>query len=267
MGIKRKHENGRQRYELHSQTSSTSLLEVPNPHMRSGYRSTSSSPSPSTSPPTSPSLTPSSPHSPNDYSGGMMSNGQYYTRYNYSSSPPKYVRVVFTDESGDESCDERVTSDSSAFSSKNSSVNDISDFERVRAVSPSGLRPPPQVIAAHSLPDLINIGSPVEHLDSGGKFVSSTISNGYVSDESFGMNVPSRVTRRESIQRTLSTADSKTSTLVNSQPVSLDMAKFSLCASERGGGREKISFNKRQGCRYHVHHFLTHVCLLLALHK
>lgn len=230
MGVKRQyHENGRHRYKLSSQTSSTSLLEVPHPHIRSGYRSTSSSPSPSTSPPTSPSLTPSSPRSPNEYVGGGMM-GHNYSRYQYPnhSSPTKeYIRVVFTDESGDESCDDRMTSGSSAFSSKNSSTNDISDLDRVRAVSPTGLRPPPQVIAAQSLPDLLNIGSTADHMDSGGKFVSSTISNGYVSDESYvlggsrgaGGSMP-KIRRKESIQRTLSTADSRTSTLVNSLPVS-----------------------------------------------
>ena len=148
-----------------------------------------------------------------------MVNGQHYTRYAYSTSPPKYIRVVFTDESGDESCDDHVNSDSSAYSSKNSSVNDISDIARVRAISPTGLRPPPQVVAAHSLPDLINIGSPIEHMDSGGMFVSSTISNGYTSDEA--MNKPSRYGRKESMQRTSSTTESKTSTLVNSVLVSV----------------------------------------------
>ena len=155
----------------------------------------------------------------------MGGGGHNYSRYQYPnhSSPTKeYIRVVFTDESGDESCDDRITSDSSAFSSKNSSTNDISDLDRVRAVSPTGLRPPPQVVAAHSLPDLLNISSTADHMDSGGKFVSSTISNGYVSDESYtlGGSVP-KIRRKESIQRTLSTADSKTSTLVNSLPVSI----------------------------------------------
>ena len=217
----RYNENGRRRYELNSQTSSSSLLEVPHLHTRSGYRSTSSSPSPSTSPPTSPSLTPSSPRSPNECShGGIIGGGS-----NYYSSPSKFIRVVFTDESGDESYDDHANSDSSAFSSKNSSTNDISDIDRVRAASPSGLRPPPQVIAAHSLPDLLNIGS-TDHMDSrggggGDKFINSTISNGYISEDNVGMgSVSSKVRRKESIQRTLSTADSKTSTLVNSYPVS-----------------------------------------------
>ena len=155
-----------------------------------------------------------------------MGDGRHnYSRYEFPRVPnfssPTKVRVVFTDESGDESCDERITSDSSTFSSKNSSTNDISDLDRVRAVSPTGLRPPPQVIAAQSLPDLLNISSSTaDHMDSGGKFVSSTISNGYVSDESYtlGGSMP-KIRRKESIQRTLSTADSKTSTLVNSLPV------------------------------------------------
>ena len=151
--------------------------------------------------------------------------GRSYSRYQFS---PSKVRVVFTDESGDESCDDHMTSDSSAFSSKNSSTNDISDLDRVRAVSPTGLRPPPQVIAAQSLPDLLNISSSsADHMDSGGKFVSSTISNGYVSDESYitGSSSVPKIRRKESIQRTLSAADSKTSTLVNSLPVRLSYIK------------------------------------------
>ena len=152
----------------------------------------------------------------------MVGGVSHYSYYNYSSSPTKHiVRVIYPDESGDEeSCDGHVTSDSSAYSSTNGSVNDISDIARVRAASPSGLRPPPPVIAAHSLPDLLNIGSSVERLDVGGGFVSGTISNGYVSDESFGKGMASCMKRKESIQRTPSNADSKISTLVNSLTVS-----------------------------------------------
>jgi hypothetical protein len=87
-------------------------------------------------------------------------------------------------------------------------------------------------------------------MDSGGKFVSSTISNGYVSDESYitsASSVP-KIRRKESVQRTLSAADSKTSTLVNSLPVSFmkrSVFRNSACVANpksrigmREGGRE-----------------------------
>ena len=38
-----------------------------------------------------------------------------------------------------------------SFASKDS----ISDLDRMRSASPKGLRPPPQVVPAHSLPDLL----------------------------------------------------------------------------------------------------------------
>lgn len=212
-------ENGRHRHELYSQSSNTSLLMVPNQHlMPSGYRSTSSSPSPSTSPPTSPSpsLTPSSPRSPND------------VMYHYNNSPPqnsRFVKVVFTDESGDESFDGHMTSDSrseSPLSSKEGSTNDISDFSRLSAPSPSGKRPGPQIIMAKSLPDLLSITTSTSLSDSVMDSTDGTaanVTNGYVSDDNY---ISSRAKRKESLQRTLSTADSKTSTLVNSITVSLE---------------------------------------------
>lgn len=210
-------ENGRRRHELYSQTSASSLLMVPNQHhLPGGYRSTSSTPSPSTSPPTSPSLTPSSPRSPNDVGG-----------YNYS--PPQHthshlVKVVFTDESGDESYDAMTSGDSrdsSPLSSREGSTHDISDLSRLSAPSPAGKRPGPQIIMAKSLPDLLNISSTnglhEEVMDSSDR-TSANVTNGYISDDNY---ISSRVRRKESLQRTLSTADSKTSTLVNSITVSI----------------------------------------------
>ena len=35
------------------------------------------------------------------------------------------------------------------------SKDSISDLDRMRSASPKGLRPPPQVVPAHSLPDLL----------------------------------------------------------------------------------------------------------------
>ena len=36
-----------------------------------------------------------------------------------------------------------------------SNKDSISDLDRMRSASPKGLRPPPQVVPAHSLPDLL----------------------------------------------------------------------------------------------------------------
>ena len=210
MGAKKNHvENGRKRSELLSQTSSTSLLEVPMKRIPCAYRSTSSSPS--ISPPTSPSLTPSSPRSPMD--SGLPTG---------FPSPPhsQLVRVVFTDESGDESYEDHLTSgdsrSESPFSSRDGSTTDISDPSRLE--SPQGLRPPPQVVTAQSLPDLLNIGSADSKLVDSRD--STDESNGYFSDDILGG--PRRSGRRkESLMSTLSTGDSKTSTLVNSNVVSV----------------------------------------------
>ncbi len=207
MGCKKHHtENGLHRNELLlSQTSTSSLLEVPNPRNPRTFHSTSSSPS--ISPPTSPSLTPSSPRSPMD-SGVPIG---------FPSPPPsQYIRVVFTDESGDESYEDHLTSgDSSPFSSRGGSTHDISDVSRME--SPQGLRPAPQVVLAQSLPDLLNIGT------NDGKLVdsrdSTDESNGYFSDDILGGGGRSGK-RKESLAGTMSTGDSKTSTLVNSNLVS-----------------------------------------------
>lgn len=208
MGSKKYHHNDheRQRNELFSRTSTSSLLEVPNQRIPGAYRSTSSSPS--ITPPTSPSLTPSSPRSPVD-SG--LPNG-------FPSPPNSHlVRVVFTDESGDESYDDHLTSgesrSASPLSSRDGSSYDVSDVSRMESPH-NGLRPPPQVVLAQSLPDLLNIESGVD-----GKLVdsrdSTDESNGYFSDDILGGGK-----RKQSLISTLSTGDSKTSTLVNSNLVS-----------------------------------------------
>ena len=133
------------------------------------------------------------------------------------------MKVVFTDESGDESYDGHITSDSrseSPLSSKEGSTNDISDFTRLNVPSPTGKRPGPQIVMTKSLPDLLNItgstGLNEEVMDSTDG-MTTNVTNGYVSDDNY---MSSRVKRKESLQRTLSTADSKTSTLVNSITVS-----------------------------------------------
>ncbi len=207
MGSKKHlYDQDRHRNELFSQTSTSSLLEVPNQRVPRTNRSTSSSPS--ITPPTSPSLTPSSPRSPVD-SG--LPNG--------FPSPPnsQLVRVVFTDESGDESYEDHLTSgdsrSASPFSSHDGSAHNISDMSRIE--SPQGLRPSPQVVLAQSLPDLLNIGEGVDRklIDSRD---STDESNGYFSDDILG----GAAKRKQSLVGTLSTGDSKTSTLVNSNLVS-----------------------------------------------
>ena len=143
-------ENGRT-HPFMAQVSSSSLLEVPHIPVSRGYRSTSSTPSPSVSPPTSPSLTPNSPQSPNDV-------------YQYDYPSPQLLRThrntfgSTDDESidGDIGKDLRLLSEDesrscSPYSSKGNSINDISDT----SPSPRGLRPPPQIVLAQSLPDLL----------------------------------------------------------------------------------------------------------------
>lgn len=222
----------RPRHELSSQSSSTSLLEVPHahmphPHMPRMYHSTSSSPS--SSPPTSPSLTPSSPRSPNEYIPGGYSRYQYPRRY--------LARQVYVKQ-GDDS--DGYESESSPYSSEYSSTNDVSDQSRVMADTPQGQRPGPQIILAKSLPDLLSIStSPTESdLDkSCTKFLEQPRERREEEEGEDGMaslrptggrrvSMDShsyhhgKVRRKESLQRTLSTADSKASTLVASVPVS-----------------------------------------------
>jgi hypothetical protein len=210
------------RHELSSQSSSTSLLEVPHSRMPRMYHSTSSSPS--SSPPTSPSLTPNSPRSPNEYG---------YSHYQYP--PGRYLaRQVYTKR--DEDSDDCYESES-PYSSEYSSINDVSDQSRVMVDTPQGTRPGPQIILAKSLPDLLSIStSPTESdLDkSCSRFLETprerTEENRGVASlrPSAGRRVSvdshsyhhGRIRRKESLQRTLSTADSKASTLVASVPVS-----------------------------------------------
>ena len=68
--------------------------------------------------------------------------------------------VIYTDESDNEFDVEPLrrcglllsrSQSPASFASKDS----ITDVERMQSVSPKGLRPPPQVVPAHSLPDLL----------------------------------------------------------------------------------------------------------------
>lgn len=143
-------ENGPNPYT--TQQSSTSLLEVPvsRSHHHGGYHSISSSPSPSSSPPTSPSLSPSTPRSPRSpYPSGR-------TYHHYKVLPD----VICTDDSENESYEGEAIQGRGLLSGSQSpassaSKDSITDIERMQSVSPKGLRPPPQVVPAHSLPDLL----------------------------------------------------------------------------------------------------------------
>lgn len=134
-------------------------------------------------------------------------------------------------------------SEGSPYSSEYSSMNDVSDQSRVTAETPQGLRPGPQIILAKSLPDLLRISpTETEDLDKSCSRFLATPGGTERGDE--GM-VPLRphvgrrvsvdshgyhhgnVRRKESLQRTLSTADSRASTLVASVPVSLTNSRVS----------------------------------------
>lgn len=160
-------DNGHNPYT--TQQSSTSLLEVPvsRSHHHGGYHSISSSPSPSSSPPTSPSLSPSTPRSPRSpYPSGHT--------YPYSKILPD---VICTDDSENESYEGEAIQGRGLLSGSQSpasyaSKDSITDIERMQSVSPKGLRPPPQVVPAHSLPDLLLGRKSVE--SSEGSSVDST---------------------------------------------------------------------------------------------
>lgn len=241
--------NGMFRHELSSQSSSTSLLEVPHMHTRHHYRSTSSSPS--ITPPTSPSLgTPSSPRSPVDYAPGSGPSlpppgGYTHHHHHYQPSHGRHYtveRVYIKDPEDSDYFDE--SEGGSPYSSECSSINDVSDQSRVEANAPQGLRPGPQIILAKSLPDLLRI-SPTEtdNIDrscskflerpvetrlgnkggmvmTGGGGALRPVVNRRVSVDNHGYH-HGNIKRKESLQRTLSTADSKASTLVASMPVSV----------------------------------------------
>ena len=140
------------------------------------------------------------------------------------------VPVIFTDDSmeeEDESQDDRQfiretvrlhSEDSQAFSScssENSSINDISTEIRVNGNITRGLYPPPQVVSAQSLPNLL-LAEQNQHIPNN---IDSTGNDMYTSSEN---NLQSWFTKRkDSLVNTLSTADSKTSTLVESTIVSV----------------------------------------------
>ncbi len=188
---------------------STSRLEVPHKYHpsplhnnRSQPRSTSSSPSTSTH--SSPCNTPISPRSP-VYIGG------------YAAVP-----VIFMDDSMEDddeieddyrrNCDRLNSEEDYMYtSSRGSSINDISDESRLGVAR--GLRPPPQVVSAQSLPNLLM----VDQSDGGSGMIESSSGDMYTNSEN---NLQSWI-RKESLINTLSTADSRTSTLVESALVSI----------------------------------------------
>ena len=136
-----------------SQLSSPCLLAVPAPHSHHGHGMRSISSSPTSSPPTSTSLSPSSPRSPRSPRDPYPSTAYPYSKIHLPN-------VVLTDDSENESFDgdlleERELLARSPSPTPYSSKDSISDKHRMVSCSPKGLRPPPQVVPAHSLPDLL----------------------------------------------------------------------------------------------------------------
>ncbi len=209
------------RHELSSQSSSTSLLEVPHARMPGSYRSsTSSTPSPPTS-------TPNSPRSPNEY------------RYSPRRSPDKAYDVKHGGSVGrEEESDDASYDTESVYSSEYSSSNEVSDQTRVSVRDNTrGRRPGPQkIILAKSLPDLLRISPTEEDLDeSCSRFLErpperkpETVpksSNRRVSVDSYRYRGSNNIKRKDSLQRTLS----KASTLVASVPVSRFLDSRCVC--------------------------------------
>ena len=247
------HENG---HVFGNQTSS-SRLEVPHliqpsplhTHHHPHHHSTSSTPS--TSSHSSPCLTPVSPHSPLEH---LNMDYSYPSGYVSVSSVP----VIFTDDSmeeEDESQDERQfiretvrlhSEDSQAFSScssENSSINDISAEIRVNGSITRGLRPPPQVVSAQSLPNLL-LAEQNQHIPNN---IDSTGNDMYTSSEN---NLQSWFTKRkDSLVNTLSTADSKTSTLVEST-IEEDDDTSSFAGSDLFSSQGEADFRQRIGPRH-----------------
>ena len=142
------------------------------------------------------------------------------------------------DESGDDLYEDEYSSDAS-------STNDISDQARTSGDVPRGSRPPPQVIQAKSLPDLLMLSPTEKELDmscarlleqtpvmdhlmadpppfvtslvgvGGGGVRKHKLANRRISLDDHGHHANS-IKRKESLQRTVSAADSKASTLVAS---------------------------------------------------
>lgn len=196
-------------------TSSTSRLEVPQllhpsplHNHRHHHHPHSTSSSPSTSSQSSPCLTPVSPRSP------MEPLHMEYPGYLHRSIP-----IVLTDNSDTTDDDEDFEQDSDGFTS-DSSASSFGDVPYTNNVSVGGvvkrLRLPTQGIAAQSLPNLLlaqkrQVGVAGE----GGGGSEHAI---YTTSED---NLQSWfVPRKVSLAGTISTADSKTSTLVGSIMVS-----------------------------------------------
>ena len=205
-------------------TQSASHLEVPHKYNPSPLHNTcnhshprSTSSSPSTSTQSSASNTPVSPRSPMDVH--VMDYPQYGGGHPSVSSVP----VIFMDDSMEEEEMEddyerhrdRLTSEEDYNYSRDSSVNDISDEGRLGGGGSRGLRPPPQVVSAQSLPNLLM----VDQSDGLSVMAESSSSDLYTNSEN---NLQSWI-RKESLINTLSTADSRTSTLVESALVSFKL--------------------------------------------
>lgn len=192
----------------------TSRLEVPQLHPSPLHthhhhpHSTSSSPSTSTH--SSPCLTPVSPRSPLE---PLHMDYPSYTS-GYSSVP-----VILTDDSETDEDYDSNHSDVSGESVEN--LVNISDQSHINGDGSHSLRPTPQVILAQSLPNLLLSDEQIHSATS--SVLDSTGGGMYATSED---NLQSWFNpRKDSLVATMSTADSKTSTLVGSIMVSI----FNYC--------------------------------------
>ncbi|KAL5477154.1 hypothetical protein EMCRGX_G023906 [Ephydatia muelleri] len=203
-------------YVLTSQNSTSSMLEVPHIHHHS-----STSSSPSASPLSSPcSLLPSSPRSPNNKS-------------TYTFPAPPTVMDDSTDEFEEDACRaHHRLSNVEAHSSQNSA--DYTDSTRVNQHNPRGLRPPPQVVSAKSLPDLLAANGR-KSTDSSDGAAESYTSNRELRQTS--------IRKRESLGKTLSTGDSGTSTLIPTEEDELE--------ERSDGDNEDDEYNRTPHMRMH----------------
>lgn len=136
-----------------------------------------------------------------------------YPSYTSGYSSVRSVPVILTDDSETDDDYDSNQSDVSGESVEN--LVNISDQSRINGEGPHGLRPPPQVILAQSLPNLLLSD---EQIQSATSSVLDSTGGMYATSED---NLQSWFNpRKDSLVATMSTADSKTSTLVGSIMVS-----------------------------------------------
>ena len=209
----------------HDRCYSTTRLEVPHSrlhhpsplHINHYASAVSTSSSPSVSPVSSPSLTPMSPRSPMDhltmdypsYTSGYMSNAPLTGSSSSVCSGDSYNEHNILDEHN--TLDTYLSSEED----DDFDVNGISDAHR----QGRGLRPPPQVVSAQSLPNLLH----VEQENQLSSISDTKVNNSSSISEH---NLQSWITQNSLPQTTMS--DSRTSTLVESTMVICDIIMTSL---------------------------------------